>query len=85
MASTSHDLLAALDAFLEEVTVLPPGRWDPTAGFPHLNACPLSTKGIWRGHHAIEILPVLRNGSGGGGGREEKGQTCALLDPVFHY
>ncbi|XP_066128794.1 anion exchange protein 4 isoform X3 [Saccopteryx bilineata] len=30
-ANNLHDLLAALDAFLEEVTVLPPGRWDPTA------------------------------------------------------
>ncbi|XP_013368354.1 PREDICTED: anion exchange protein 4 isoform X2 [Chinchilla lanigera] len=30
-ASNLQDLLAALDAFLEEVTVLPPGRWDPTA------------------------------------------------------
>uniref|UniRef100_A0A673U246 Anion exchange protein 4 n=1 Tax=Suricata suricatta TaxID=37032 RepID=A0A673U246_SURSU len=30
-ASSLHDLLAALDAFLEEVTVLPPRRWDPTA------------------------------------------------------
>lgn len=29
-----YDLLAALDAFLEEVTVLPPGRWDPTARIP---------------------------------------------------
>ncbi|XP_048187067.1 anion exchange protein 4 isoform X2 [Perognathus longimembris pacificus] len=33
-ASTLHDLLAALDAFLQEVTVLPPGRWDPTARIP---------------------------------------------------
>nr|XP_036872374.1 anion exchange protein 4 isoform X3 [Manis javanica] len=33
-ASNLHDLLAALDAFLEEVTVLPPGRWDPTARIP---------------------------------------------------
>uniref|UniRef100_A0A452EU09 Anion exchange protein n=1 Tax=Capra hircus TaxID=9925 RepID=A0A452EU09_CAPHI len=33
-ASSLHDLLAALDAFLEEVTVLPPGRWDPTARIP---------------------------------------------------
>ncbi|XP_019061579.1 anion exchange protein 4 isoform X4 [Fukomys damarensis] len=30
-ANNLHDLLAALDAFLEEVTVLPPGQWDPTA------------------------------------------------------
>ncbi|XP_045675703.1 anion exchange protein 4 isoform X6 [Phyllostomus hastatus] len=33
-ASNLHDLLAALDAFLEEVTVLPPGRWDPTSRIP---------------------------------------------------
>ncbi|XP_008253050.3 anion exchange protein 4 isoform X7 [Oryctolagus cuniculus] len=33
-ASNLHDLLTALDAFLEEVTVLPPGRWDPTARIP---------------------------------------------------
>ncbi|XP_055980581.1 anion exchange protein 4 [Sorex fumeus] len=33
-ASSLCDLLAALDAFLEEVTVLPPGRWDPTARLP---------------------------------------------------
>ncbi|KAM5299862.1 anion exchange protein 4 isoform 4-T4 [Ctenodactylus gundi] len=30
-ASNLHDLLAALDAFLEKVTVLPQGRWNPTA------------------------------------------------------
>ncbi|XP_008842495.1 anion exchange protein 4 [Nannospalax galili] len=33
-ASNLHDLLAALDAFLQKVTVLPPGRWDPTARIP---------------------------------------------------
>ncbi|XP_062941919.1 anion exchange protein 4 isoform X2 [Cynocephalus volans] len=33
-ASNLHDLLAALDAFLEEATVLPPGRWDPTTRIP---------------------------------------------------
>nr|XP_058135791.1 anion exchange protein 4 isoform X2 [Dasypus novemcinctus] len=32
--SNLHALLAALDAFLEEVTVLPPGRWDRTARIP---------------------------------------------------
>ncbi|XP_076993310.1 anion exchange protein 4 [Tamandua tetradactyla] len=32
--SNLHDLLTALDAFLEEVIVLPPGRWDPTARIP---------------------------------------------------
>ncbi|XP_051019332.1 anion exchange protein 4 isoform X2 [Acomys russatus] len=33
-ASNIHDLLAALDAFLQEVTALPPGRWDRTARIP---------------------------------------------------
>ncbi|KAF6281363.1 solute carrier family 4 member 9 [Rhinolophus ferrumequinum] len=33
-ASNLQDLLAALDAFLEEVILLPPGRWDPTARMP---------------------------------------------------
>ncbi|XP_035317033.1 anion exchange protein 4 isoform X2 [Cricetulus griseus] len=33
-ASNLHDLLAALDAFLQEVTTLPPGRWDRTARIP---------------------------------------------------
>ncbi|XP_055481454.1 anion exchange protein 4 [Psammomys obesus] len=33
-ASNLHDLLAALDAFLQEVTALPPGRWDRTARIP---------------------------------------------------
>ncbi|XP_049729766.1 anion exchange protein 4 isoform X3 [Elephas maximus indicus] len=32
--SNVHDLLTALDAFLEEATVLPPGRWDLTARIP---------------------------------------------------
>ncbi|XP_006525972.1 anion exchange protein 4 isoform X4 [Mus musculus] len=33
-ASHLPDLLAALDAFLQEVTALPPGRWDRTARIP---------------------------------------------------
>ncbi|XP_010589426.1 anion exchange protein 4 isoform X4 [Loxodonta africana] len=32
--SNVHDLLTALDAFLKEATVLPPGRWDLTARIP---------------------------------------------------
>ncbi|KAI4584663.1 hypothetical protein MJG53_020706, partial [Ovis ammon polii x Ovis aries] len=74
-ASSLHDLLAALDAFLEEVTVLPPGRWDPTARIPPPKRLPSEHKRYLRGHHAIEILPVLRKGSGGGG-REERGRPA---------
>nr|XP_031305010.1 anion exchange protein 4 isoform X5 [Camelus dromedarius] len=43
-ASSLHDLLAALDAFLEEVTVLPPGRWDPTARIPPPKRLPAENK-----------------------------------------
>ncbi|XP_069892267.1 anion exchange protein 4 isoform X1 [Dipodomys merriami] len=43
-ASNLHDLLAALDAFLQEVTVLPPGRWDPTARIPPPKCLPFQHK-----------------------------------------
>lgn len=29
-AKVREDLLVGFDDFLDEVTVLPPGRWDPT-------------------------------------------------------
>ncbi|XP_036917760.1 anion exchange protein 4 isoform X7 [Sturnira hondurensis] len=56
-ASNLHDLLAALDAFLEEVTVLPPGRWDPTSRIPPPKCLPSQHK---RGSRA----PLLREGPG---------------------
>nr|KAF6347418.1 solute carrier family 4 member 9 [Pipistrellus kuhlii] len=43
-ASNLDALLAALDAFLEEVTVLPPGRWDPTARIPPPKCLPSQHK-----------------------------------------
>ncbi|XP_006866210.1 PREDICTED: anion exchange protein 4 isoform X2 [Chrysochloris asiatica] len=43
-ARSHHDLLAALEAFLEEVTVLPPGRWDPTARIPPPKCLPSQQK-----------------------------------------
>ncbi|KAM9105567.1 LOW QUALITY PROTEIN: anion exchange protein 4 [Megaptera novaeangliae] len=43
-ATNFHDLLAALDAFLEEVTVLPLGRWDPTAQIPPPKCLPSEHK-----------------------------------------
>ncbi|KAF4015155.1 hypothetical protein G4228_006302 [Cervus hanglu yarkandensis] len=48
-ASSLHDLLAALDAFLEEVTVLPPGRWDPTARIPPAKCLPSEHKRLFGG------------------------------------
>ncbi|XP_059102544.1 anion exchange protein 4 [Peromyscus eremicus] len=43
-ASDLHDLLAALDAFLQEVTTLPPGRWDRTARIPPPKCLPSQHK-----------------------------------------
>ncbi|XP_003782185.1 anion exchange protein 4 isoform X1 [Otolemur garnettii] len=43
-ANNLHDLLAALDTFLEEVTVLPPGRWDPTSRIPPPKCLPSQHK-----------------------------------------
>ncbi|XP_032741513.1 anion exchange protein 4 isoform X4 [Rattus rattus] len=43
-ASNLHDLLAALDAFLQEVTALPPGRWDRTARIPPPKCLPSQHK-----------------------------------------
>ncbi|XP_012875818.1 PREDICTED: anion exchange protein 4 isoform X3 [Dipodomys ordii] len=43
-ASNLQDLLAALDAFLQKVTVLPPGRWDPTARIPPPKCLPFQHK-----------------------------------------
>uniref|UniRef100_A0A8C5K1Q8 Anion exchange protein n=1 Tax=Jaculus jaculus TaxID=51337 RepID=A0A8C5K1Q8_JACJA len=43
-ASDLQDFLAALDAFLEEMTVLPPGRWDPTVRIPPPKCPPFQHK-----------------------------------------
>ncbi|KAM7320138.1 hypothetical protein ACRRTK_020581 [Alexandromys fortis] len=43
-ANSLHDLLAALDAFLQEVTTLPPGRWDRTARIPPPKCLPSQHK-----------------------------------------
>ncbi|XP_021507377.1 anion exchange protein 4 isoform X4 [Meriones unguiculatus] len=45
-ASNLHDLLAALDAFLQEVTALPPGRWDRTARIPPPKSLPSQHKSL---------------------------------------
>ncbi|XP_062045928.1 anion exchange protein 4 [Lepus europaeus] len=59
-ASNLHDLLTALDAFLEEVTVLPPGRWDPTARIPPPKCLPSRHKRPPSHLQKVEGFPVLR-------------------------
>ncbi|KAM6225300.1 anion exchange protein 4 [Rhynchocyon petersi] len=54
-ASNLHDLLAALDTFLEEVTVLPPGRWDPTVRILPPKCLPWQHK-----RYPGAIIPSLR-------------------------
>ncbi|MEJ1286396.1 hypothetical protein NN561_017404 [Cricetulus griseus] len=52
-ASNLHDLLAALDAFLQEVTTLPPGRWDRTARIPP----PKCLASQHKRDHSLDYLP----------------------------
>ncbi|XP_009706774.1 PREDICTED: electrogenic sodium bicarbonate cotransporter 1-like, partial [Cariama cristata] len=39
-AEHREDLIAAMEAFLDELTVLPPGKWDPSARIPPLSSLP---------------------------------------------
>ncbi|PKU40468.1 anion exchange protein 4 [Limosa lapponica baueri] len=39
-AEHREDLIAGMEAFLDELTVLPPGKWDPSARIPPLNCLP---------------------------------------------
>ncbi|XP_006891223.1 PREDICTED: anion exchange protein 4 [Elephantulus edwardii] len=55
-----HDLLAALDAFLEEVTVLPPGRWDPTVRIPPPKCLPSQHKRPLSSPWEVKDLSVPR-------------------------
>ncbi|KAM9253316.1 LOW QUALITY PROTEIN: anion exchange protein 4 [Dugong dugon] len=60
-ASNLQDLLAALDAFLEEVTVLPPGRRDPTARIPPPKCLPSQHKRL---SQLLEVKdPSARHGA----------------------
>ncbi|XP_032192393.1 anion exchange protein 4 isoform X6 [Mustela erminea] len=68
-ASNLHDLLAALDAFLEEVTVLPPGRWDPTARIAPPKCLPSQHKRYGGGE-----LPTVEEGRG----FQERGRKSSL-------
>ncbi|KAL1773551.1 anion exchange protein 4 isoform X1 [Sigmodon hispidus] len=53
-ASNLHDLLAALDAFLQEVTTLPPGRWDRTARIPPPKCLPSLHKRLHSELHEVQ-------------------------------
>ncbi|KAM6148339.1 anion exchange protein 4 [Erethizon dorsatum] len=59
-ASNLHDLLEALDAFLEEVTVLPPGRWDPTARILPPKCLPSRHKRSLSQKREVEGLSAMR-------------------------
>ncbi|NXS96555.1 S4A4 protein, partial [Jacana jacana] len=39
-AEHREDLIAGMEAFLDELTVLPPGKWDPSARIPPPNSLP---------------------------------------------
>ena len=43
-AKNKHDILNAFDVFLDQVTVLPPGEWDPSIRLDPPNKLPLKVK-----------------------------------------
>ncbi|XP_062443666.1 anion exchange protein 4 [Rhea pennata] len=45
-AEHREDLIAGIDEFLDELTVLPPGKWDPSARIPPPNCLPSPHKRI---------------------------------------
>ncbi|XP_068815881.1 anion exchange protein 4 [Struthio camelus] len=45
-AEHQEDLIAGIDEFLDELTVLPPGKWDPSARIPPPNCLPSAHKRI---------------------------------------
>nr|XP_042696698.1 anion exchange protein 4 isoform X1 [Chrysemys picta bellii] len=55
-AQDREDLIAGIDEFLDELTVLPPGKWDPTIRIPPPKCLPSSHKRIsmhlreWKSH-----------------------------------
>ncbi|XP_048667603.1 anion exchange protein 4 isoform X4 [Marmota marmota marmota] len=59
-ARNLHDLLAALDTFLEGVTVLPPGRWDSTARIPPPKCLPSQHKRLPSQMQEVEGLSRAR-------------------------
>ncbi|XP_005327341.2 anion exchange protein 4 isoform X1 [Ictidomys tridecemlineatus] len=59
-ARNLHDLLAALDIFLEGVTVLPPGRWDSTARIPPPKCLPSQHKRLPSHMQEVEGLSRQR-------------------------
>ena len=67
------DLLAGLDEFLDSVTVLPPGEWDPAIRIEPPVAVPSQTAR----RMTTTALPIQTNnsnnkGGGSGGGRSYK-------------
>jgi len=68
-ARTFDDMLAALDEFLDCVTVLPPGEWDPTIRIEPPKSVPSQAK---RKRPPVPVVPVAARG-GEEGGDEEKG------------
>eukprot|EP00069_Balaena_mysticetus_P012688 bmy_07861T0 len=78
-ATNFHDLLAALDAFLEEVTVLPLGRWDPTAQIPPPKCLPSEHKRSFP--KGLGSSSTVEEGQWGRGG-DRKGADLSSAGPL---
>uniref|UniRef100_A0A8C0V2W6 Anion exchange protein n=1 Tax=Cyanistes caeruleus TaxID=156563 RepID=A0A8C0V2W6_CYACU len=63
-AEHREDLIAGIEAFLDELIVLPPGKWDPSARIPPPSHLP-SPRRRWAGGRAPQPLPAPLQGLSG--------------------
>uniref|UniRef100_A0A8C3KAL6 Anion exchange protein n=1 Tax=Calidris pygmaea TaxID=425635 RepID=A0A8C3KAL6_9CHAR len=71
-AEHREDLIAGMEVFLDELTVLPPGKWDPSTRIPPPNCLPSLHRSSW-GQSWLGA-PTLQGGAG------EDGQVGAWKD-----
>uniref|UniRef100_A0A8C5U743 Anion exchange protein n=1 Tax=Malurus cyaneus samueli TaxID=2593467 RepID=A0A8C5U743_9PASS len=62
-AEHREDLITGMEAFLDELIVLPPGKWDPSARIPPPSCLP-SPRRRWAGGRAPQPLPAPLQASG---------------------
>lgn len=60
-AKDRSDLVAGIDEFLDQVTVLPPGEWDPSIRIEPPKNVPSQVKSVYESLLQREILKHLRS------------------------
>uniref|UniRef100_A0A8C3KBL7 Anion exchange protein n=1 Tax=Calidris pygmaea TaxID=425635 RepID=A0A8C3KBL7_9CHAR len=79
-AEHREDLIAGMEVFLDELTVLPPGKWDPSTRIPPPNCLPsLHRSLVPPGEGTVPCLAVLSGGDSQPGGCSEISLCCPRL------